>query len=190
MWKDFWSKHTVPTVDVLQDRKRSRFWGASGHLSAWKFYRLGQWRGLMEAVHITIQQGAEWLLVSQLISSWITYVPSTAQVHLGTNHTLNILLHQFKTHFTKSQVCPICCYKVKKTNHPLICQCTETRVSVLPKPVSIPLLGTCSYSGTCLYSSTCSYYIPVPIYFPEGLFRMVTLYKEIKKHVCLSITML
>ena len=46
-------------------------------------------------------------------------VPSTVQGHLGTNHTFEISLHQFKTQVTKSQVCLIHYYNVKIT-HPSI----------------------------------------------------------------------
>ena len=39
------SKCTALKVDVLQGRKIHVFWGVCVYLSAWKFYRLGQWRG-------------------------------------------------------------------------------------------------------------------------------------------------
>ena len=40
--KGFSSKCTALKVDVLQDQKIILFAGAQVHLSAWKFYMLGQ----------------------------------------------------------------------------------------------------------------------------------------------------
>ena len=82
-------------------------------------------------------------LIKDFIWSVIGFcITSTAYSHLRTNHTFTILLHQFKTNVTKSQVCPIHCYNVK--NQPSIYQSTITHVSI---PFYIPqVLST----GTCL----------------------------------------
>ena len=64
---------------------------------------------------------------------------STAQgQHLRKNHTFKIILQQFKTQVTKSQVCSIHCYNIK--NQPSIS--LSKHKSTFKKKVSIPFLGT------------------------------------------------
>ena len=48
----------------------------------------------------------------QFVGSWMLTSHQPHRVTLRTNHTFKIILHQFKTPVTKSEVCLIHCYVV------------------------------------------------------------------------------